>query len=331
MFKKILQICIVLALIVVVLGAYTRLSDAGLGCPDWPGCYGQITVPDVADGTKIKGFERPVENAKGWKEMLHRYTAATLGLMIIVLLFFGRQGKMQYRQSMTLPVATLAFIILQGAFGMWTVTLLVHPGIVSLHLIGGFITTVLLTWLLLNQGQTPIVYRHIFQRHKWLLGITLLVLSVQIILGGWTSTNYAALSCGEQFPKCLNAWWPEMDFAKALSWGALGVNYEYGVLESPARIGIQMLHRIGALITTGFILSLVYVFKHYRFLTTNLIIITLLLFTQITLGILNVLLSLPIAVATLHNLIALLLLLSLVKLTHTIYQKSPLYSDGYLI
>ncbi|MCS5586262.1 MAG: COX15/CtaA family protein, partial [Gammaproteobacteria bacterium] len=193
MFKKILQVSIVLALIVVILGAYTRLGDAGLGCPDWPGCYGQLTVPDAEDGTKIEGYERPLEVAKGWKEMVHRYAASTLGLVILVLWFLTLKGKPQRFQSMLLPSFTALFVMLQGAFGMWTVTLMVHPGIVTTHLVGGFMTTVLLAWLYLNQTNHTSAYRHILKRHKSLLLITLFVLSVQIILGGWTSTNYAAL------------------------------------------------------------------------------------------------------------------------------------------
>ena len=320
MFKRLLQISIILALIVVILGAYTRLGDAGLGCPDWPGCYGQITVPDVADGTKLEGYERPVEAAKGWKEMVHRYAASTLGLVILVLFFLALRGKPRYYQSMVLPSFTALFVMLQGAFGMWTVTLLVHPGIVTTHLLGGFITTVLLTWLLLNQGRPPITYRHILKRHKFLLLATLMVLSLQIILGGWTSTNYAALSCGQQFPTCLGSWWPDMDFTRALYWGPLGVDYEYGVLENPARAAIQMMHRIGALVTTALIVSLFYLFKGYTHLKSNLMLIGGLLIVQVTLGILNVLLSLPMAVAVLHNAIALLLLLSIVVLIHKVFR-----------
>jgi cytochrome c oxidase assembly protein subunit 15 len=320
MFKRLLQISIILALIVVILGAYTRLGDAGLGCPDWPGCYGQLTVPDVADGTKIEGYERPLEAAKGWKEMVHRYAASTLGLMILILFVLALRGKPKYYQSMALPSFTALFVMLQGAFGMWTVTLLVHPGIVTAHLIGGFMTTALLAWLLLNQGRPSITYRHVLKRHKLLVLTTLAVLSIQIALGGWTSTNYAALSCGEEFPTCLGSWWPTMDFVQALYWGPLGVDYEYGVLENPARAGIQMMHRIGALITTLLIATLIYLFRDYTHLKSSLLLIGGLLIVQITLGILNVLLSIPMIVAVLHNAVALLLLLSLIALAHKIFR-----------
>ncbi|MBT3195877.1 MAG: COX15/CtaA family protein [Candidatus Ruthia sp.] len=323
MFKKLLQISIVLALIVVILGAYTRLGDAGLGCPDWPGCYGQITVPDAADGTKLKGYERPLEVAKGWKEMVHRYAASTLGLVILILFVMVLRGKPKYYQSMALPSFTALFVMLQGAFGMWTVTLLVHPGIVTTHLAGGFITTVLLAWLLLNQDRPLITYHHILKRHKLLLLVTLAVLSLQIILGGWTSTNYAALSCGEEFPTCLGAWWPTMDFVQALYWGPLGVDYEYGVLENQARAGIQMMHRIGALITTILIIALIYLLKGYTHLKSNLLLTGGLLVVQVTLGVLNVLLSIPMVVAVLHNAVALLLLLSVVALIHKVF-KAPI-------
>ena len=317
MFSKLLKISIVLALIVVVLGAYTRLSDAGLGCPDWPGCYGQLIVPDVADGTKLEGYERPLEAAKGWKEMLHRYAASTLGLIIFVLWLLALKGKTQRTQSIWLPSFSLFFVMLQGAFGMWTVTLLVHPGIVTAHLLGGFISTALLTWMLLNQVSV-VEYRDILKSHKLLLIGALLMLIVQIILGGWTSANYAALSCGEQFPRCLNSWWPQMDFARAFYWGAIGVDYEYGVLENQARAGIQMIHRIGALLTTLFITMLIYVFRDYAHLKSNLMLIGGLLATQVILGILNVLLSIPLAIAVLHNVVALLLLLGLVTLMHKV-------------
>ncbi len=322
MYAKLLKFSIILALIVVMLGAYTRLSDAGLGCPDWPGCYGQIIVPDMVDGTKIEGYNRPLETVKGWKEMVHRYAASTLGLVILILWFLALKGRTQRFQSMALPSFTALFVMLQGAFGMWTVTLMVHPGIVTTHLIGGFITSTLLIWLYLNQNNRTDLYRHILKHHRYLLLMVLLVLSIQIALGGWTSTNYAALSCGDYFPTCLNTWWPEMDFSRALYWGPIGTeyNYEYGVLESQARTAIQMLHRIGALITTMMVISLLIAFKHYVHLRKHRLLIGGLLAIQILLGILNIALSLPIAIAVLHNGVALLLLLSIISLAHKIFK-----------
>ena len=324
MYTKLLKYSIILALIVVIIGAYTRLSNAGLGCPDWPGCYGQIIVPDMADGTKIAGYDRPLEKDKGWTEMIHRYAASMLGLVILVLWFLALKGKTQRPQSMTLPSFTALFVMLQGAFGMWTVTLMVHPGIVTIHLAGGFITSVLLIWLFLNQNsRAGVFYHHILKRHKYLLLIVLITLSAQIVLGGWTSTNYAALSCGEYFPTCLNSWWPEMDFSNALYWGPIGTqyNYEYGVLEDQARTAIQMLHRIGALVVTILIISLLVAFKRYAHLKKHRLLIGSLLTIQISLGILNVILSLPISIAVLHNGVALLLLLSLVSLIHKTFKK----------
>ncbi|KAA0445152.1 MAG: heme A synthase [Candidatus Thioglobus sp.] len=324
MFKKLLRISIILALVVVVLGAYTRLSDAGLGCPDWPTCYGHLTVPDAPEGSKVNGFERPLEAVKGWKEMVHRYSASLLGLMIFVLFFLVFSGKTKHQQPSALPAFIAFFVLLQGAFGMWTVTLLVHPGIVTIHLIGGFSTTALLVWLLLNQRRPPIIHKHILKKHRQLIVATLLVLTAQIILGGWTSTNYAALSCGENFPTCLGAWWPQMDLAGALYWGPIGTNYEYGVLPEAARVGVQMLHRIGALVATLTVVTLIYMFRHYQHMRSNLMIIAALLCLQVALGVANVLFSIPMAVALAHNAVALLLFISVLVLLHKATPKTNL-------
>jgi cytochrome c oxidase assembly protein subunit 15 len=178
--------------------------------------------------------------------------------------------------------------------------------------------------LYLNQNNRTSAYRHILKRHKYLLLLSLLVLSIQIILGGWTSTHYAALACGDQFPTCLNSWWPDMDFSKALYWGPIGAehDYEFGVLENEARAAIQMIHRIGALITAIILASLIFSLRCYNHLKNYQLAIGGLLVTQISLGILNVVLSLPMTLAVLHNAVALLLLLSIIGLIHKIFKSN---------
>ena len=317
MYTKTLNLSIILALIVVILGAYARLADAGLGCPDWPGCYGQLLVPDVVSSE----YERPLDIAKAWKEMVHRYAASTLGLAIIVIFIFAALGKTERTQSIRVPAALLLLVGFQGALGMWTVTELVHPGIVTMHLLGGFSTTTLIFWLLLNQRKPTQLNQDISKRDKIILVVVTVLLAFQIFLGGWTSTNYAALSCGEYFPSCLDQMWPDnMDFENAFYWGPLGIDYEFGVLENPARSAIQMVHRIGALVITGALIGLAFAYKNYTMLRNNIFIILLLLSIQVGLGIINVVMSLPMFAAVMHNAVALGLLLSLISLAHKVFK-----------
>jgi len=317
MYTKTLNLSIILALIVVILGAYARLADAGLGCPDWPGCYGQLLVPDVVSSE----YERPLDIAKAWKEMVHRYAASTLGWAIIVIFIFAALGKTERAQSIRVPAALLLLVGFQGALGMWTVTELVHPGIVTMHLLGGFSTTTLIFWLLLNQRKPIQLNQDISKRDKIILVVVTVLLAFQIFLGGWTSTNYAALSCGEYFPSCLDQMWPDnMDFENAFYWGPLGIDYEFGVLENPARSAIQMVHRIGALVITGALIGLAFAYKNYTMLRNNIFIILLLLSIQVGLGIINVVMSLPMFAAVMHNAVALGLLLSLISLAHKVFK-----------
>ena len=317
MYQKILNLTLLLAIIVVVLGAYTRLGDAGLGCPDWPGCYGELLVPDVVSGD----YDRPLDPVKAWKEMIHRYAASILGLCIFGLFFLAALRKTPKPQSYALPSFLVLLVLFQGALGMWTVTQLVHPGIVSMHLMGGFATTALLFWLLQNQQPRKRFNQHILKRHKSVLIATIGLLLFQIFLGGWTSSNYASLSCGAYFPTCLGEWWPQsMSFKNVFFWGPLGVDYEFGVLEHQARSAIQMMHRIGALVVTLASALLIYSFRNYPRLKSSLVLIITALTLQIVLGILNVVMSLPMLVAVLHNAFALGLLLSLLNLAHKIFK-----------
>ncbi|MEE9303248.1 MAG: COX15/CtaA family protein [Thiotrichaceae bacterium] len=317
LYKSILKFAVLLALIVVVLGAYTRLSDAGLGCPDWPGCYGHIGVPEQLTDSK---FDRPLEQGKAWKEMIHRYVAGTLGIVILLVLALVVFRKPRIHQPIFLPIILLLTVIFQALLGMWTVTMLLSPVIVSAHLIGGFTTLSMIWWLLLNQFNPPSTLTYYNDGNlKSLAVLGLLLIVLQILLGGWTSTNYAALACGADFPTCAKQWWPTMDFASAFNIShSAGTNYEFGTLEAPARTAIQVAHRIGALVV--FIYFLALGIKLLRFSAGRHkgigLLLLLLLFTQVGLGITNVLLGLPIAVAVAHNLVAALLLLTVLAICH---------------
>lgn len=318
-YTRVLYFAVLLALIVVILGAYTRLSDAGLGCPDWPGCYGHVGVPEeIPDPHR---YDRPLEHGKAWKEMIHRYVAGALGLVIVFIVIMVFRHKPGRHQGPVLPLLLLITVVFQALLGMWTVTMLLNPVIVTAHLIGGFTTLSLLWWLLLNQQDIKRSTEAMAALKIW-AGLALLLLILQILLGGWTSTNYAALACGTDFPACAKQWWPEMDFASAFSFDhELEKNYEYGVLESPARTAIQVTHRIGALIV--FIYFVVFAVRltstARRDLKTITAVMVILLLTQVSLGILNVVIGLPITVAVMHNLVAALLLLTTLTAIHRIY------------
>ncbi|MES9990395.1 MAG: COX15/CtaA family protein [Candidatus Thiodiazotropha sp.] len=311
-----------LAFCVILVGAYVRLSDAGLGCPDWPGCYGKLVVPEDAAAVAQANqsyAERPLDSGKAWKEMVHRYLAGSLGIAILLLAILAWRGRRHFNQPLLLPTLLLLLVIFQAALGMWTVTLLVKPFIVTAHLLGGFATFVLLGLLVLKLR--PVGTTHAIDTtssQRWWIRISLVILLLQISLGGWTSTNYAALACTE-FPTCYaGSWWPEMDFREAfVLWRGLGIDYEFGVLENSARTAIHMTHRIGALLT-ALTLGLL-VWQLTRPDTSPLlrrlgVALLLLLTLQITLGISNVLGHLPLSIAVAHNGGAALLLLLLVTL-----------------
>ena len=322
-FYRIAWVALALTFVVVILGAYVRLSDAGLGCPDWPGCYGKLLdIPDQVDQIAAANSaypHRPVEPAKAWKEMIHRYCAGTLGLLILALAVLAWRDRRQAEQPIALPLALLGLIIFQSLLGMWTVTWQLKPVVVMAHLLGGLTTLSLLVWLLLgqrNDRKWPVAAENRGLRHYALVGLVLLV--VQIALGGWTSSNYAALACPD-FPTCQSQWWPPLDFQEAFTpWRGLGKSYEGGVLANDARVAIHLMHRIGALIVALYLSWL-----SWRLIATgncglhyvgNAIIA--LLTTQIGLGIANITLHLPLPIAVAHTGGAALLLLALVTLNH---------------
>jgi len=314
------------ALTVILLGAYVRLSDAGLGCPDWPGCYGRLAVPSDSQAIAEANAafpQRALDSGKAWKEMLHRYLASGLGLLIGALTLIA----WRYRRDQGLPVAAvsalLVLVIAQGLLGMWTVTLLVKPLIVTAHLLGGMATLALLGWLALRQGyaRPPLPGASLARLRPWAWG-GLALLVGQILLGGWTSSNYAALACTE-FPQCAGGlWWPAPDFREAfVLWRGLGRSYEFGVLNADARAAIHLTHRLGALLVLlylgGFAWQWLRRSKETLHRHLGLALLGLLLL-QVGLGIANVLAHLPLPVAVAHNGGAALLLLTLVTLLHVL-------------
>ncbi len=291
-----------LALIVVLLGAYTRLTHAGLGCPDWPGCYGFISVPKSEAQlahAELHFPDAPVEAHKGWNEMVHRYFAGALGLMITVLAARAWMNRRHPGLPLKLPLFLLAVVFAQAAFGMWTVTLKLWPQVVTGHLLGGFATLSLLFLLTLRlSGVLPALTVPKRLQH-WATAGLLLVIG-QIALGGWVSSNYAAVACID-FPTCHGQWLPPADFANGFHLTQhIGPNYLGGQLDSDARTAIHLTHRIGALLVTLVLLGLAWQLKTVG-MTRLAGLVLIALGTQITLGISNVVFHLPLPVAVAHN------------------------------
>lgn len=309
-----------------MLGAYVRLSDAGLGCPDWPGCYGKIFAPTQHHAIQEANTafpERPVEVAKAWKEMVHRYLASSLGVLIILLNILAWRKKGE--SSVPSPVLTFALLILvcfQGALGMWTVTLLLKPAVVTLHLLMGLTTLSVLWWITLKSiPMLPFRGEGVGYGVRLWAACGLGVLACQIFLGGWTSTNYVALHCFD-FPTCQGKWWPDMDFHEAFRiWREVGMNYEGGVLSNEAGVAIHLSHRIGALLTLTILGALsIHVLFRVKDLASKAAAscLLVLLFLQVSLGVLNVVLVLPTAIAVAHNGVAALIVLSLLTLNYAL-------------
>ena len=307
-----------LAFCVVILGAYVRLSDAGLGCPDWPGCYGKLVVPDAQVHPEEMYANRPLEHGKAWKEMTHRYAAGLLGLLIICLALVSiRQSKIT-GSPVIIPAVLVLLVIFQALLGMWTVTLLLKPVIVVAHLLGGMTILSLLFWLSLElTHDRRMIDLNCTRLYPWALAGLIMVV-IQITLGGWTSSNYAAMACPD-IPTCQGSWWPHMDLLKGFTiWHGAGIDYEGGVLPLGARTAIHMAHRTGAVLSLLIIGSTAIraIIDDNNLISRTGILLLFVLLVQVSLGIGNVLLRLPLSVAVAHNAIAAVLLLVLVALLH---------------
>jgi cytochrome c oxidase assembly protein subunit 15 len=311
-FRRLALAGALLAACVVVLGAWVRLTDAGLGCPDWPGCYGH-PYPEAARGGAF-------HFAKAWHEMIHRYFASGLVVIILGLFTWAVRFRDDRAQPLIPALLLLPLVCVQAALGALTVTLLLKPLIVTSHLLGGLTTFALLWWLSL----TPAT-RELTESERGLrafAGIGLLALILQVALGGWTSSNYAAVACPD-LPTCQRSWWPHMDFRDAfVLWRGLGVDYEGGVLSSPARVAIHFTHRLGA-VAAGSILIALGALTAYRAKSRRLRMAGLLLvlgvLLQITIGVAMVRFGVPLPLATLHNAGALFLVLCVVTLLRALW------------
>ncbi|MGH8060474.1 MAG: COX15/CtaA family protein [Pseudoxanthomonas sp.] len=367
-FHRFAWLAVVLTLFVVVFGAFVRLSDAGLSCPDWPTCYGRAAWPQAASEVSDHAASaiRPFETHKAWREQVHRMLAGSLGVLVLLLAVLAarkrRHGIVQVAIASLLVAAAiplymrgehstasvlaivgeivlllaalrwsnsdlsrvavlaLAVIIFQALLGMWTVTLLLKPIVVMGHLLGGLTTFALLLWMAWRAIDRPIILVEAGALKRWVIA-GLVLLGLQIALGGWTSANYAALSCGagswsaDNFPKCVGQWWPPHDFREGfVLWRGVGVDYEGGVLDGASRIAIQMAHRIVAVLLALYLLVFAVRLLRtpgMRGWATALIVLVI---SQVSLGILNVKLALPLYVAVAHNAGAALLLFVLVSL-----------------
>jgi heme a synthase len=305
------------ALLIIVFGAFVRLSNAGLSCPDWPTCYGKLTWPTQAHevaSANVAFPDRPVESGKAWREQVHRILVGGLSLLTFALAGWACWRRRELRALTGAPLAAAVVIVFQALLGMWTVTLKLLPAVVMAHLLGGMLLFALLAYTALRLTIAPTGSIDTAPLRR-LTMLAIGVLGLQIALGGWTSSNYAALACGNDFPKCLGLWWPPADFREGfVLWRGVGVNYEGGVLDTAARSAIQLAHRIGALVTL-LVVGATAIAAARRPQTRALgAAVGGLLLLQIALGIGNVALGLPLVLAIAHNGVAALLLFALLAL-----------------
>lgn len=311
---------VILALFVVMLGAYTRLTDAGLGCPDWPGCYGHMVLPGEESGlshAQDRYPQIPIESRKAWTEMIHRYAAGSLGLLIFFIGFSALYKRCQGDKiPWHLPVALLVLVIFQAALGMWTVTLKLLPVVVMGHLLGGILIFACLSRFRLQMSSC---YGEDMPQWRPWLRFGVFIVFIQIALGGWVSSNYAGISC-VGFPMCNGVWFPTLYVAKGFNvFAAIGANYQGGLLDNEVRMTIQWIHRLGAVLTILYILPLsvaIQLKSKSNGLRVAAFLLALLVMGQFILGIMNVIYLLPLKVAVAHNGVAALLLAIVFSMLH---------------
>lgn len=294
----------------VIFGAFTRLTDSGLGCPDWPGCYGSATP--FGASTEITAAQSamptgPVTHGKAWVEMVHRYLAMGVGGLILVLVIAAwrqrRLTQVQTGMGPWWPAATLVWVCIQGAFGALTVTMKLFPAIVTLHLLGGYVLLALLVVqaLGLARHSGPQARVAVGLGVRWALGVALALLVLQAASGAWVSTNYAVLACSE-FPKCQGSWWPDMDFVGAIEiWRPLGIAHDGDLVSFEALTAIHFFHRTLAALTLLALASVAWRLWHLPNLRKPTRLLATLLVLQFATGLSNVVFGWPLVAAVLHT------------------------------
>jgi cytochrome c oxidase assembly protein subunit 15 len=324
-YRKLVWVTLFLTFDLIMFGAFTRLTDSGLGCPDWPGCYGHANPLQAhahisaAEAAMPTG---PVTVMKAWIEMIHRYLAMGIGVLIIALMIIAwrrwlQSGRRAVRFSPVFPTLLFGFVCLQGAFGAWTVTMKLQPVIVTIHLLLGLTLLGLLTWLAARQSDHMEVPRAASAlRAPATLALALLI--IQIALGGWVSTNYAALACTD-FPLCHGNLLPQMDFANGFTlWRGLGMTAGGDYLPFPALTAIHWMHRTFAFVVVAFIAWVSHKALRIDGLQKTARWLLIVIAFQFCTGVSTVFLKWPLALAVMHNGGAALLALLLVMLNYKV-------------
>ncbi len=302
-FGKLVWVAVWLTLDLIIFGSFTRLTDSGLGCPDWPGCYG-TSSPFIAQA-EIQAAQQalpngPVTLTKAWIEMIHRYLAMTLGVLIVAQVVLAFLKRKTWRIPLAWPLALLGLICLQGAFGAWTVTLKLEPWVVTTHLLLGITLLGALGWL---ASSRTVISRPDPALIRWqpaaLLGLGLLI--VQIALGGWVSANYAMLACTD-FPTCNGAWLPPMNFARGFEvWRTLGRVPGDELIMQQAMVAIHWTHRTFAMVVFAYLAWLGMQLRHFSALRPLAIGLLIMLAVQFATGLSNIVLKWPLLIALAHN------------------------------
>lgn len=333
-YRKLIWVTLFLTFDLIMFGAFTRLTDSGLGCPDWPGCYGQANPLQAhADISAAEAAmpTGPVTVMKAWIEMIHRYFAMGIGVLIVAMMVISwrkwlQPNRKEKKFSPVFPTVLFAFVCLQGAFGAWTVTMKLQPVIVTIHLLLGISLLALLAWFGSRQSIHPLVPPQMAASLRTPAALAGVLLFVQIALGGWVSSNYAALACTD-FPLCHGALLPEMDFANGFTlWRDLGMTAKGEYLPFPALTAIHWTHRFFAFVVILLVARVALAALRIDGLQNSARWLLTMIAVQFTTGVLTVFLDFPLALAVIHNGGAALLVLLLVTLNYRIHSATKTVS-----